>query len=175
MMQKLAFRMPWRRRPPAATMSPARVKAGGASAADVDGFAVLAGAGGGWNRSEYGDYYATSTSVYAAIRVRADALSRPPVVVYSRGADGQRLPVPPDHPAARLLERVNRWYTRSDLWRATEIYLNLWGSAFWDAGPRRPRQPRALAAAPRPHVRGARPGRSTFAGSCTTGATACWR
>ena len=131
MMQKLAFRMPWRRRPPAATMSPARVKAGGASAADIDGFAVLAGAGGGWNRSEYGDYYATSTSVYAAIRVRADALSRPPVVVYSRGADGQRLPVPPDHPAARLLERVNRWYTRSDLWRATEIYLNLWGSAFW--------------------------------------------
>jgi phage portal protein BeeE len=35
------------------------------------------------------------------------------------------------HPAQQLLDRVNRWYTRGDLWRATEIYLNLWGSAFW--------------------------------------------
>ena len=43
------------------------------------------------------------------------------------------------HPAAILTPsigvlrwiRVNPWYTRGDLWRATEIYLNLWGSAFW--------------------------------------------
>ena len=35
------------------------------------------------------------------------------------------------HPAQRILERVNRWYTSSDLWRAAEIYLNLWGAAFW--------------------------------------------
>ena len=35
------------------------------------------------------------------------------------------------HPAQQLLNRANRWYTRGDLWRATEIYLNLWGSAFW--------------------------------------------
>jgi HK97 family phage portal protein len=31
----------------------------------------------------------------------------------------------------QLLDRVNPWFTRGDLWRATEIYLNLWGSAFW--------------------------------------------
>ena len=96
---------------------------------------VLSGVGGGWNRTEYGEYYASSTPVYAAIRVRADALARPPVVVYRRApaqADGQqRLPVGPEHPAQQLLDRVNRWYTRADLWRATEIYLNLWGSAYW--------------------------------------------
>ena len=131
MMQRITHRMPWRKRLIGSSPVPARVKAGGASGADADGLSVLAGAGGGWNRTEYGEYYATSTPVYAAIRIRADALSRPPVVVYTRGADGRRLPVGPDHPAARLLERVNRWYTRSDLWRATEIYLNLWGSAFW--------------------------------------------
>jgi HK97 family phage portal protein len=39
--------------------------------------------------------------------------------------------VGPLHPAQQLLDRVNRWYTRGDLWRATEIYLNLWGLAFW--------------------------------------------
>ena len=36
-----------------------------------------------------------------------------------------------NHPGQRILERVHRWYTSSDLWRATEIYLNLWGSAYW--------------------------------------------
>ena len=128
------LQMPWRKRIPASPAPTARLKAGGTATADVDGFSVLSGAGGGWNRTEYGDYYATSTSVYAAIRVRADALTRPPVVVYRRttGESGaRRLPVGPEHPAQQLLERVNRWYTRADLWRATEIYLNLWGSAFW--------------------------------------------
>lgn len=131
MMQKLGQRLPWRRGTNGPALPPARTKAGGASAADADGFSVLAGLGGGWNRTEYGEYYATSTPVYAAIRVRADALGRPPTVVYRRGSDGQRLPVGPQHPAQQLLEQVNRWYTRADLWRATEIYLNLWGCAYW--------------------------------------------
>ena len=135
MIQKLALRLPWRnslsRRPDA----PARAKASGAAIADAGGFPYLTGAGGGWNRTEYGEYYATSTPVYSAIRLRADALTRPPVVVYRRSQTGpgvsQRIPVGPEHPAQQLLERVNRWYTRADLWRATEIYLNLWGSAYW--------------------------------------------
>ena len=132
MLQKLARRFPWRNPAPQTPAAPpSRLKAGGPAVADVDGFSVLSGAGGGWNRAEYGEYYATSTPVYSAIRVRADALSRPPVVVYRRSADGQRLPVGPEHPAQQLLERVNRWYTRADLWRATEIYLNLWGAAYW--------------------------------------------
>ena len=135
MLQKLTGRIPGRRRRPGNPDPPSRVKASGPAAADVDGFAVLTGAGGGWNRAEYGEYYASSTPVYAAIRVRADALSRPPVAVYRRApsqSDGQqRLPVGPEHPAQQLLDRVNRWYTPADLWRATEIYLNLWGSAYW--------------------------------------------
>ena len=35
------------------------------------------------------------------------------------------------HPLQQVLDQVNPWFTRGDLWRATEIYLNLWGSAFW--------------------------------------------
>ena len=135
MLSKLARRIP-RRTPRNHRPSPASTaKTGGPATADVDGFSLLAGAGAGWNRTEYGDYYATSTSVYSAIRVRADALTRPPVVVYRRGPSeagvARRLPVGHEHPAQQLLEHVNRWYTRADLWRATEIYLNLWGSAFW--------------------------------------------
>ena len=95
---------------------------------------ATAGAGasvGGWARPEYGRYIATSPAVYAAVKLRADALARPPLRLYRRNAAGRRDPVAAEHPAARLLERVNPWYTRADLWRATEIHLCLWGAAFW--------------------------------------------
>ena len=64
--------------------------------------------GGGWARPEYGRYMATSPSVYAAIKLRADALTRPPLRVYRTGeSGGRRTAVEPSHPAARLLDRVN--------------------------------------------------------------------
>ncbi len=89
-------------------------------------------AGGGWARPEYGRYMATSPSVYAAIKLRADALTRPPLRVYRTAESGaRRTAVEPSHPAARLLDRVNPWHTRADLWRATETHLCLWGAAFW--------------------------------------------
>ena len=102
-----------------------------ANAANLDPSGEIFGAGGGWAKTEYGAYYASSVSVYAAIKLRADALSRPPVRIYRLGPEGTKLPVAPSHPAQQLLDRVNPWYTRNDLWQATEIYLNLWGQAFW--------------------------------------------
>ena len=102
-----------------------------AAATDLDYFQGLSRPGNGWARTEYGDYYATSVSVYAAVKLRADALTRPPVQVFQRTAEGVQLAVGPSHPVQHLLDQVNPWYTRGDLWRATEIYLNLWGSAFW--------------------------------------------
>ena len=126
----------------AANRSPADQSAGVPSGAE------------GWARPEYGRYMATSPSVYAAVRLRAEAVTRPPLRVYRlepalrqaqgergsaahgelvepRAKDVRRVPVEPEHPVSRLLERVNPWYTRADLWRATEIYLCLWGAAFW--------------------------------------------
>ena len=102
-----------------------------AAAADLFPFQEALGAGAGWARSELGAYYATSVSVYSAIKLRADTISRPTAQVYRQTSGGVRRPVGPDHPVQQLLEQVNRWHTRGDLWRATEIYLNLWGSAFW--------------------------------------------
>jgi phage portal protein BeeE len=102
-----------------------------AAAADLFPFQEALGAGAGWARSELGAYYATSVSVYSAIKLWADAINRPAAQVYRQTSEGVRRPVGPDHPVQQLLEQVNRWHTRGDLWRATEIYLNLWGSAFW--------------------------------------------
>ena len=106
-------------------------RASRAAASDLDGFLPMSGSSGGWARTEYGKYCATSVPVYAAIKVRSDALSRAPAVVYRTNSAGERTPVGPSHPAQHLLDRVNRWYTKPDLWRTTETCLNLWGSVFW--------------------------------------------
>ena len=92
------------------------------------------GVGQDWTPAKYGEYYATSVPVYAAIKIRADAAARVPLLVYfETEKDGEmvREQVPPEHPARKLLQTVNPHWTRSDLWRATETYFNLWGSEYW--------------------------------------------
>ena len=148
------------------------------------GFGELASGGGtGWAPAAFGEYYPRSAVVYAAIKVRQDAIARLPLRVLrqipttrrrdsyihdsrihtehsslhphpnlppSRGKGqkdpehfpsrekGQEVgaraggePVGADHPLQRLLDSPNPFWSRSDLWRATETYLSLWGSAFW--------------------------------------------
>ena len=102
-----------------------------AAASDIHPFQEIMGSGTSWARPEYGSYYASSVSVYSAIKLRADAVSRPTARLFRRDFSGGKVPVEETHPAQQLLNRANRWYARGDLWRATEIYLNLWGSAFW--------------------------------------------
>ena len=115
------------------------------------------GAGQSWMPLSYGEYYPRSALVYSAIKVRQDAIARAPLKVYERLEDrahgtgyavrevnggsargGPRLlagsrvePVGADHPVQKLLDAPNLFWTRGDLWRATETYLNLWESAFW--------------------------------------------
>ena len=88
------------------------------------------GVGDAWAKPTYGDYYPASVSVYAAIKLRQEAIASVPCYVYKQTAEGLEQ-VDPSHPLQRLLLRVNNWWTRGDLWRATETYLGLWGSAYW--------------------------------------------
>jgi len=88
------------------------------------------GIGDAWAKPSYGNYYAQSVSVYAAIKLRQEAIARVPLFVYRETEDGLEK-VEPDHPLQAVLDRVNRWWTRGDLWRATETYLSLWGTAYW--------------------------------------------
>jgi len=115
--------LPWlsRRKPP----DPVH-KSNRAAASELDRSKEVWGVGQDWARPAYGEYYATSVPIYAAIRVRSEALGRQRLVAFRNEE-----PVPEVHPAQRLLDRVNRWTTPGELWRATETYLNLWGSAFW--------------------------------------------
>ncbi|MCY3542442.1 MAG: phage portal protein [Chloroflexi bacterium] len=110
------------------------------------GFGELMGGGGsGWAQTAFGEYYPRSAIVYAAIKVRQDAIARLPLRVMRRmpasrtrglGDDGLNAragtePVGAEHPLQRLLDSPNPFWSRSDLWRATETYLSLWGVAFW--------------------------------------------
>ena len=90
------------------------------------------GVGSEWRPLSYGEYYPRSVLVYAAIRLRGESVARTPLVVH-RPAPGSGVEVPAgaDHPLQRLLDMPNPFWTRGDLWRATETYLGLWGSAFW--------------------------------------------
>ena len=89
------------------------------------------GVGHDWANPRYGEYYASSAAVHAAVRVRAEAVSRPPLMVLRRGRDGSTEPAGPGDPFQALLDRPNPVWSRAELWRATETYLALWGSAFW--------------------------------------------
>lgn len=93
----------------------------------------VVGVGDSWAPSTYGDYMATSLPVYAAIKMRSDAVSRLPVKVYkqvTRAGETTKTPAP-DHPLQSLLDAVNPHWTAGDLWRATETYLGLWGVSYW--------------------------------------------
>ena len=92
------------------------------------------GVGAEWQSPVYGEYYARSVEVYAAVKLRAEAVARPPLRVFYRDAQGAQRPATIDHPVQRLLEKGNPWYSRSGLLIATETYLSLWGAAFWFLG-----------------------------------------
>ena len=92
---------------------------------------TASGVGDDWARPIYGDYYAQSVPAYRAIKLRADAVAQAPLRIYRRLSDKEIEPVEHDHPVQELLNRVNDWWTNADLWRATETYLSIWGSAFW--------------------------------------------
>ena len=84
-----------------------------------------------WTPLAYASYYAQSVLLYSAIKIRQDAIARVPLRVYAQDKDGNLEKVAPDHPVQEGLNRVNPWWTRGDLWRATETYLGLWGTAYW--------------------------------------------
>ena len=108
-------------------------KANRSTRVTVDRLDAVDGIGGEWASAKYGDYYATSSAVYAAVRTRADAVGRPELRVEKlTGSDGEQVwqKVDFSHPLQRLIDRPNGSWSRAELVRAIESNLLLWGSAF---------------------------------------------
>jgi len=89
------------------------------------------GTGQEWAKTVYGEFYANSTSVYSAIKLRATSLSLPELKVYRKVGEEDVQEVPSNHPLKGILTKVNPWWTMDDLWIGTSTYLDAWGSAFW--------------------------------------------
>ena len=84
-----------------------------------------------WAGANYGSYYATSSTVHAAVKVLAEAVARPKIEVWERPAPDAPLErAAAVHPMQSLLERPNAMWTAGEFWRAVESWLALTGSAF---------------------------------------------
>jgi HK97 family phage portal protein len=88
----------------------------------------ILGRGQDWAPTVYGEYYATSPSIYAATRVRAQALISAPLTVLSPGPAPTRLTE--SHPLAALLASPNESMVTADIISAIETHLCLWGKAY---------------------------------------------
>ena len=77
--------------------------------------------------------YAYDTPPRYAADAPVSAYDTPPryAAAASPNARAGGVPVGADHPLQRLLDAPNPFWTRGDLWRATETHLSLWGAAFW--------------------------------------------
>lgn len=92
---------------------------------------LVTGGGIDWSATNHEDYYASSSAVHAAVRVLAEAISRPPLEVWRRGTpDAEPELVGVDHPMQRLLDRPNDTWDGGQMLRSIEGRLSLWGSAF---------------------------------------------
>jgi len=108
-------------------------KANRSTRVTVDRFDAVDGVGGEWTSAKYGEYYATSAAVYAAVRTRADAVGRPELRVEQHvdsGGESTWQTVENTHPLQRLIDHPNNSWSRAELVRAIESNLLLWGSAY---------------------------------------------
>ena len=92
-------------------------------------FQQRVGLGDDWAPTSYGDYLAISPTVHACVNFRARNLSRVRPVIMEKQENGAHLPVGDNHPAQRLLDTINPFWSRQRFWHMIEASLGLWGSA----------------------------------------------
>jgi len=82
------------------------------------------------SRPSHLQQYSLSVPVYFAVKLRADAVARAPMKAYKTTSRGELEWVGPNHRVQRHLDKVNPWWSHSDMWRGVETYLALYGSSF---------------------------------------------
>jgi HK97 family phage portal protein len=81
-----------------------------------------------WAKTSYAETYATSVTVHAAVRLRANAVARARLKAHILVND-QLEWVGENHPVQRLIDKVNPFWSGRDQWRGVETYLSLFGSS----------------------------------------------
>jgi len=99
--------------------------------ADVYPHHVVHGIGKGWTDPAHGEYIMKSVPVYAAVMARANAMTRVPWQAHLMNNDGALKELPVNHQANVILSNPNPWFSGAALRRLTEMFLCLYGQAFW--------------------------------------------
>ena len=75
--------------------------------------------------------------VYAAVNAIAQEVARQRPYLYrdTGPAEHDHVPLPPDHPLARLLDNPNPWLTPWELWYLTVVSLELTGNCSTKSSP----------------------------------------
>jgi HK97 family phage portal protein len=80
--------------------------------------------------TKYAQYLTLSTAVYACANVRAKNLAKLPLKLYKLGRNGAQREVTRGR-LAKLLNKVNPFWTWGRLIRMTELSLCAWGQCYW--------------------------------------------
>lgn len=85
------------------------------------------GVGQEWAPLAYGEYLARSVPVYGAVRIRAESMGRLRWKVVSARTGEE---VVPEHPARRIMDNPNPWFSPAELRYALEVQLMVYGRGF---------------------------------------------
>jgi len=83
-----------------------------------------------FDQEKYADYIAGSNEIFSAVSLRARQMARLQLKLY-RGRDADKKLVRPAHPAVRLLDYVNPFWTPERLNRMDEMSMGIWGESYW--------------------------------------------
>lgn len=94
---------------------------------------------------KYGNYIATSNSVYACSKVRADQIGGLDLKLY-KGRDKKTRTEITSGPVRDIFDKVNPFWTFNRLINMTELSLGLWGESYWvlDRGSSKKGPPREI-------------------------------
>lgn len=83
-----------------------------------------------FDQEKYGEYIATSNEIFSAVSLRARQMAGLQLNLY-KGRDADKKLTPLEHPAAKLLDYVNPFWTPERLNRMDEMSMGIWGESYW--------------------------------------------
>lgn len=83
-----------------------------------------------FDQEKYGEYIATSNEIFSAVSLRARQMAGLQLNLY-QGRDADKKLTASQHPAAKLLDYVNPFWTPERLNRMDEMSMGIWGETYW--------------------------------------------
>lgn len=83
-----------------------------------------------FDQEKYADYIVTSNEIFSVVSLRARQMAGLQLNLY-RGRDADKQLAPANHPAVRVLDYVNPFWSAERLNRMDEMSMGIWGESYW--------------------------------------------